>query len=435
MEDIAPKLADELLSAYKKAISKVLKKYEKYIKQGSVSYETAHDFSLEAYGIAFNEVKKTLRPEVLPDERLYFNIAERTLKPLIEQGCNDIADYCKKVQQQMNHDLGLKIKPSNIPLENDRIDDIVSHAANIEKFDDVIDKIGYSMENLYQHVVDESIRRNADTHYKLGLKPKIIRIAESKCCEWCSNLEGTYDYADVSNKGNDVFRRHRNCRCIVLYEEKKGNKYEVTNVHTKKTSVIVENTQNYKKVLRGNKDSALYKDKKIDVYKVEGYKNVYLEANTIVKPKALHEINRNINEAIHEYNITNIGNFKIVVADKETLDKSLGSYDAINNILYIDSKITDETYVTYYGGALGQTERHEVWHLKQARNYIAKGNTITKEGYADYISELCARSKLKVEKLGIDEYNVGEISEYAKKMYRQDRYDEVEAEYMSIKRK
>ena len=235
MEDVAPKLADELLSAYKKAISKVLNKYEKYIKQGSVSYETAHNFSLEAYDIAFNAVKKTLTPDALPDERLYFNIAERTLKPLIEQGCNDIADYCKQIQKNMNDSLGAHIKAADIPLEADRIDDIVSHAANIEKFDDVIDKIGYSMENLYQHVVDESIRCNADMHYKLGFKPKIIRIAESKCCEWCSNLEGTYNYADVSNQGNDVFRRHRNCRCTVLYEEKKGDKYKRTDVWSKKT--------------------------------------------------------------------------------------------------------------------------------------------------------------------------------------------------------
>lgn len=235
MEDVAPKLADELLSAYKKAISKVLNKYEKYIKQGSVSYETAHNFSLEAYDIAFNAVKKTLTPDALPDERLYFNIAERTLKPLIEQGCNDIADYCKQIQKNMNDSLGAHIKAADVPLESDRIDDIVSHAANIEKFDEVVDKIGYSMENLYQHVVDESIRRNADMHYKLGFKPKIIRIAESKCCKWCSNLEGTYNYADVSNQGNDVFRRHRNCRCKVLYEEKKGNKYERTDVWSKKT--------------------------------------------------------------------------------------------------------------------------------------------------------------------------------------------------------
>ena len=235
MGDVAPKLADELLSAYKKAISKVLNKYEKYIKQGSVSYETAHNFSLEAYDIAFNAVKKTLTPDALPDERLYFNIAERTLKPLIEQGCNDIADYCKQIQKNMNDSLGAHIKAADIPLEADRIDDIVSHAANIEKFDDVIDKIGYSMENLYQHVVDESIRCNADMHYKLGFKPKIIRIAESKCCEWCSNLEGTYNYADVSNQGNDVFRRHRNCRCTVLYEEKKGDKYKRTDVWSKKT--------------------------------------------------------------------------------------------------------------------------------------------------------------------------------------------------------
>ena len=38
--------------------------------------------------------------------------------------------------------------------------------------------------------------------------------------------------------------------------------------------------------------------------------------------------------------------------------------------------------------------------------------------------------------LGINEYNVGKISDYAKKMYFANRYDEVEVEYMTlIKRK
>ena len=35
----------------------------------------------------------------------------------------------------------------------------------------------------------------------------------------------------------------------------------------------------------------------------------------------------------------------------------------------------------------------------------------------------------------IKEYNVGEISKYAKKMYRLHRYDEVEAEYCAWKKR
>ena len=37
-----------------------------------------------------------------------------------------------------------------------------------------------------------------------------------------------------------------------------------------------------------------------------------------------------------------------------------------------------------------------------------------------------------IDALGINEYNVGKISDYAKKMLDYGRYDEVEAEYMTL---
>ena len=51
-----------------------------------------------------------------------------------------------------------------------------------------------------------------------------------KCCKWCGRLVGTYDYATVRNTGNDVFRRHKYCRCTVEFITN-GKRQ---NVHTKK---------------------------------------------------------------------------------------------------------------------------------------------------------------------------------------------------------
>lgn len=44
-------------------------------------------------------------------------------------------------------------------------------------------------------------------------------------------------------------------------------------------------------------------------------------------------------------------------------------------------------------------------------------------------------AKNEIDRLGINKYNVDEISDYAFRMYRQGRYDEVEAEYHTLKRK
>lgn len=45
------------------------------------------------------------------------------------------------------------------------------------------------------------------------------------------------------------------------------------------------------------------------------------------------------------------------------------------------------------------------------------------------------KRKERIDRFGITEYNVGEISEHAKKSYMRERYDEMETEYMTQHRK
>ncbi|PKK40389.1 hypothetical protein ABB02_00375 [Clostridiaceae bacterium JG1575] len=63
------------------------------------------------------------------------------------------------------------------------------------------------------------------------MHPKIIRKEVGNCCEWCKAVAGTQDYAAVKETGNDVFRRHRFCKCTVEYDPGDGKRQ---NVHTKK---------------------------------------------------------------------------------------------------------------------------------------------------------------------------------------------------------
>lgn len=80
--------------------------------------------------------------------------------------------------------------------------------------------------------MDDFVRENADFQYKAGLSPTIERKTTGKCCAWCSNLAGSYPYEDVKDKGNDVFRRHKNCHCQILYNPRDGSKRR-QNVHTR----------------------------------------------------------------------------------------------------------------------------------------------------------------------------------------------------------
>ena len=76
--------------------------------------------------------------------------------------------------------------------------------------------------------MDDSIRKNAEFHHKVGLSPKIVRRVVGHPCKWCKSLEGSYNYPEVPK---DVYRRHGKCRCTVDYHPGNGKKQ---NVHTKK---------------------------------------------------------------------------------------------------------------------------------------------------------------------------------------------------------
>lgn len=112
-----------------------------------------------------------------------------------------------------------------------------------KSFDNVSWLLGDPITNFCMSIVDEAVRANADLHYQAGLSPKIVRTTDGKCCEWCSRLAGTYDYDKVSNTGNDVFRRHRNCGCVVEYYPGDGRKQ---NAHTKKWSQATD----YDKIIK-----------------------------------------------------------------------------------------------------------------------------------------------------------------------------------------
>ena len=74
---------------------------------------------------------------------------------------------------------------------------------------------------------------NAEFRERSGMESKIVRTAHSGACAWCRALAKVYDYGrDVIEKGNtDVFRRHKYCRCTVVFESGKMRQ----NVWSKRT--------------------------------------------------------------------------------------------------------------------------------------------------------------------------------------------------------
>lgn len=233
-----------------------------------------------------------------------------------------------------------------------------------------------------------------------------------------------------------------NCRCSVKYIGNGKAAAETDSYTAKKNGALFENNtvgqqeqdsikQNYMPVDRGNDSESVIIDssanKEIEIREVESYGGgVYVSDNVSVKPKALHQIYQNTIGAIKTYGLSESDRPRIVIVSAEELG-AYGKYDAVTNtVYYIPEIVTGNVEIKF-----GDTEYHEMWHLKQAIDYRKTGKTIALDNKRDYIEALCKQCKRRIDNLGITRYNVGEISEYARRMYGRGRYDEVEAEYMT----
>ncbi|MGI6608649.1 MAG: hypothetical protein ACOX1F_06745 [Erysipelotrichaceae bacterium] len=159
-----------------------------------------------------------------------YDILNEVLSDILESNYNLIANACFIAQTEMNKNANIGLKAIAPKYDDDRAHSIVWDMAqrDLNSF-----KQAYPTytENFYQSTVDEAVRANADFQWKSGLEPKVTRLAKYDCCKWCQSLEGTYRYEDVSGSGNDVWRRHKNCRCLIVYAPKKG---KAVDVRTKK---------------------------------------------------------------------------------------------------------------------------------------------------------------------------------------------------------
>jgi len=159
---------------------------------------------------------------------MYFNIAERILGATLGTNYKLISSVATEIQKNLNLASGLGIKAIASPLNKDRIKGFVDRIASETEFDKVAWILDQPIINYGQSVVDETIKANAEFHFKAGLSPTIVRTIESGACKWCKEVAGTYSYPNVPD---DIYRRHDNCYCTVEYNPGDGKKQ---NVHSKR---------------------------------------------------------------------------------------------------------------------------------------------------------------------------------------------------------
>lgn len=240
MEDVAPALITDVIDEFHRLYeeSDKIRVLLGKVKEGAATFAEAQQYSLEVSRLIGVAYEKHISSAVLPDGRMYYNIASRLIPDTLDENYKAVSDYAVEVLKKLNENARIGLKAKAAEKDADRINGLVNLASSAEQYDDVSEKLLTAFENFSQSIVDKTIQTNADLHYRAGLTPKIIRKSERKCCEWCANLAGEYDYP--TDMPDDVFRRHENCRCTVEYDPGSGKRQ---NVHTKGWTTSTEDAK------------------------------------------------------------------------------------------------------------------------------------------------------------------------------------------------
>lgn len=222
-QDIAPVLNEKIQASFKNYCmrDRRITQISKRIRDGTASFSDAHDYAEHLGENLSKALVNNLTAENLPNGRLYYNIATRTVTPGLEENYNLVNDIAEQIQKSIDTktQIGLGSVRAEFPME--RIQGLIDKmTADDIELESAVRWLKEPIVNNSEAFADDYIKANAEFRTEAGLKTKIVRRADPNCCKWCADLEGEYDYDSAPD---DIYRRHEFCRCTVTYiSEKKS---------------------------------------------------------------------------------------------------------------------------------------------------------------------------------------------------------------------
>ena len=204
-----------------------LKALQKKVNDGTATYSDAQAFAGEVARISGRVLKG-----MGFSEEDWRGSMESIMPAVMGENYDVITEYTQATQAALNKKAGLGLRVQVPDRDEDRVTGLVTYVTQAEELPQAKARAAAGVDNYGRHLVDESVRINARSHYRAGLQPKIYRRATGRCCKWCSDLAGSYDYGD---EPYEVYQRHENCACIVEYDPADG-RGQRQNVHSKKWS-------------------------------------------------------------------------------------------------------------------------------------------------------------------------------------------------------
>ena len=216
--DVVPALREEISRSFQNGVMRDWRalRVSKRIRDGTATFTDAHTYAESLGENLSRALVSTLREDNLPNGRLYYNIAQRTVIPALKDNYNMVNKISADIQELTDKAEGIGLKTVAADFPEMRINGLIDKMTEDGiTFEDVVKWLQEPIINNSEAFADDFVRENAKFRHNVGLKATITRIVAPGCCPWCEEKAGTYDYDKAPD---DIYQRHEYCRCTVTYQ-------------------------------------------------------------------------------------------------------------------------------------------------------------------------------------------------------------------------
>jgi hypothetical protein len=113
MNDIAPQMYDDIMARfeYYKKNNHTIERCEKKLANRTATYRDAYYYATSVGSCMADAFADVITQDKLPDGHMYYNIAQRTVRPALEHVGELCGLYSDGVQMIMNEEQGIGLKP------------------------------------------------------------------------------------------------------------------------------------------------------------------------------------------------------------------------------------------------------------------------------------------------------------------------------------
>ncbi len=171
MQDVAPELYKKLKSTFenKCGADEKIEEISKLIDTGKGTYKDATDYAVRTGQILGETFSEHLSYDTLPDGKMYYNIAQRTVAPMLKNNHVLVSKKCEAVQRTLNEVERLGLKAIVPELNEEYIKEIVDKASDFDEVEKMLDYLIQTATRFSQSVVNDSVRQNAKFQSESGL--------------------------------------------------------------------------------------------------------------------------------------------------------------------------------------------------------------------------------------------------------------------------